>query len=156
MHLLLILVWIFLVIALSIQFGGLLQKPLWATQWWNIHSPCSTSWSRGWNIPPHHSILNIFPSKASADIRVVLLRNFQQGHAIPLRRARLRYSGGHNYLRRFCNCRGLAWTLGLKLQEEAPTVLIYYLIEFGAHLEHSSIRTELSRASVSTWMHGTL
>ena len=41
----------------AFSLGVLLYKPLWATQWWNIHSPCSTAWSRGWKTPPHHSSL---------------------------------------------------------------------------------------------------
>jgi hypothetical protein len=61
----------------------------------------------------------------------VLLRSFQQGHAIPLRRVRFSYSGGRNSLRRFRSWRGLPWTLGLRLQEEDPTALIYYRTEFG-------------------------
>jgi len=116
---------------LSIQFGGLLYKPLWATQWWNIHSPSSTAWSWGWNIPPHHSILSISPFRASEDSRTVLLRSFQQGCALSLRRVRFSYSGGCNSLRRFRSWRGFPWTLGLRLQEEGPTALIYYLTEFG-------------------------
>jgi hypothetical protein len=86
------------------------------------------------------------------------LGNFQQGRTIPLRRVRLSYSGGRNSLRRFHSWRGLPWTLGLKLQGEDPTALIYHgtsLGSFGAffhqgriiegfslHLERGTLRLE--------------
>ena len=45
--------WYLLVIALEHTIWGFCcYKPLWETQWWKTHSPCSKAWSWGWKTPP--------------------------------------------------------------------------------------------------------
>ena len=54
--------WYLLVIALEhTVWGFCCYKPLWATQWWKIHSPCSKAWSRGWKTPPTPFYLITYP-----------------------------------------------------------------------------------------------